>query len=252
MDVDADGLVVDAARARAPRARAAYVTPSHQFPLGGTLSASRRYALLEWAHEARAWIIEDDYDSEFRYATHPLPALQGLDADGRVLYVGTFSKTLVPALRLGYLVVPRALAPIARAARALMDRNAPTITQTVLASLIDDGSYARHVRRMRLAYAERQRVLVEACSEHLAGILRVQPADAGMHLMGWLEPGWSEPRVLRVARAAQVELSSLRRVSMRPPPREGVMLGYAAFTPAALRRAARHLSEALHADRHRR
>ena len=249
MDVDEDGLDVDRARRRAPRARAAYVTPSHQYPLGGTLSAARRYALLAWARDAHAWIIEDDYDSEFRYATHPLPALQGLDADGRVLYVGTFSKTLVPALRLGYLVVPRALAATARAARAVADRHAPTVEQAVLASLIDDGSYARHVRRMRLAYAERQAVLVEAVHEHLGDVMEVAPADAGMHLTGWLKRGWSEARVMRVAAEARVELSSLSRLSLRAPAREAVLLGYAAFSPAALRRAARHLAMALHGDR---
>ena len=151
--VDGDGLDVARGLRAAPDARLAYVTPSHQYPLGVTMSLARRLALLEWAHARRAWIVEDDYDSEYRYTGRPLASLQGLDRHGRVIYVGTFSKVLFPALRLGYVVVPPALVDAFAAARGLVDRHPPSVTQAVLAEFIAEGSFARHVRRMRMRYA---------------------------------------------------------------------------------------------------
>lgn len=242
---DAQGLDVERAVKRAPDARLAYVTPSHQYPLGATMSAARRFALLAWAREARAWVLEDDYDSEYRYATAPLPALQALDSDGRVLYVGTFSKTLVPSLRLGYLIVPPALADSARRARAVSDRNAPTLEQALVAGMLDDGSYARHVRRMRLLYAERQAALLAALSAHCARWLEVTPSDAGMHLVAWLPRGVDDQRVSRAAHEAGIDAAPISRLALVPLERGALMLGYAAFTPAALDRAAERLAVVL-------
>ena len=194
--VDGEGLDVAAGERAAPKARLAYVTPSHQFPLGAVMSVSRRLALLAWARRAEAWVLEDDYDSEFRYAGRPLPCLQGLDVErqdaagpARVLYIGTFSKTLAPALRLGYLIVPDALVDAFRAARAVLDRHAPTLAQGVLADFIAEGHYARHVRRVRAVYAERQAALLAAAEAELAGLLTLTPDPAGLHLVGRLAPG---------------------------------------------------------------
>ncbi|HUQ82088.1 MAG TPA: PLP-dependent aminotransferase family protein, partial [Gemmatimonadaceae bacterium] len=153
--VDREGLVVAEGLRRAPRARVAHVSPSHQFPLGATMSLARRLALLEWAQSSGAWVLEDDYDSEFRYVGAPIPALQGLDAHDRVVYLGTFSKTVFPALRLGYLIVPPALVDVFAATQNLADRIAPSIEHATLAEFIDDGHFTRHVRQMRSAYAER-------------------------------------------------------------------------------------------------
>jgi GntR family transcriptional regulator/MocR family aminotransferase len=247
MDVDADGLIVDAAVRRAPRARAAYVSPSHQYPLGCTMSAARRHALLAWAAKRGAWIIEDDYDSEFRYASKPLPALQGLDAAGRVLYVGTFSKTLVPALRLGYLIVPVGLVRVARSLQAIMGRHAAAVEQLALAELIEDGGYARHIRRMRLRYAERQASLLHAVREACGAWLDVEPASAGLHLVGWLPNGVSDVEIAARASAAGFDLTPISPMALRPLRRGGLLLGYAAFAPAVLRRAARRLAPILRA-----
>lgn len=161
--------------ARAPDARLAYVTPSHQYPLGVTMSLARRLALLEWAERARAWVLEDDYDSEYRYAGRPLASLQGLDRAGRVCYIGTFSKVMFPSLRLGYLVAPPELAAAFAAARTIVDRHAPTVEQAALADFIIEGHFARHIRRMRALYAERQALLVEA-ARHGGEQLALAPA----------------------------------------------------------------------------
>ncbi len=212
--VDAEGLDVRRGARAAPGARLVYVTPSHQYPLGVTMSLNRRLALLEWASASGAWILEDDYDSEYRYAGRPLAALQGLDTAGRVIYVGTFSKVLFPALRLGYLVVPPELVDAFVAARALADRHSPSVTQAALADFIDGGHFARHVRRTRALYAERQAALVRAAQRTLGGLLEVAPAEAGMHLMGWLPVGVDDRVAARAAlgprrgRAAALGLSS--------------------------------------------
>ncbi len=187
--VDGEGLDVGRGARQAPHARLVYVTPSHQYPLGVTMSLHRRLALLEWASRSGAWILEDDYDSEYRYGGRPLAALQGLDTAGRVIYVGTFSKVLFPSLRLGYLVVPPELVDAFVAARALADRHSPSVTQAALADFIDGGHFARHVRRTRALYAERQAALVRAVRRALRGLLDVTPAEAGMHLLGWLPAG---------------------------------------------------------------
>ena len=243
--VDAEGLDVRAAIARSPTARLAYVTPSHQFPLGVTMSLPRRLALLDWAHRAGAWVLEDDYDSEYRYTGRPLPALQGLDGDNRTVYLGTLSKTLFPSLRLGYVVVPADLVPAFVAAKALADRHAPTVEQAVLADFIVAGDFDGHIRRTRKLYAERQAALVDAAAKHLTGLLDVRPAEAGMHLVGYLPQGIDDRAIARQAAAGGVEAPPLSAYALAPQPLKGLMLGYAAFSHAEIESGIRRLAAVL-------
>jgi GntR family transcriptional regulator/MocR family aminotransferase len=243
--VDAEGLDIEAGKLRGPEARLIYVTPSHQYPYGVTMSLPRRLALLEWANRADAWVLEDDYDSEYRYAGRPLAALQGLDREGRVIYLGTFSKVLFPALRLGYLVVPPDLVEAFVAARALVDRHCPTLDQAALADFIADGHFARHIRRMRALYAERQAILVEAAQQELAGVLEVQPAESGMHVVGWLPAGVDDAEASHQAAAHGVEAPPLSSYSLEPLRRGGLLLGYTAVGEPEIREGVRRLAKAL-------
>lgn len=243
--VGAEGLDVRAGMELEPAARMVYVTPSHQYPLGVTMSLSQRLALLEWARQAEAWVLEDDYDSEYRYAGRPLAALQGLDTDGRVIYLGTFSKVLFPALRLGYLVVPPDLVDAFVNARALLDRHSPILDQVVLADFIAEGHFLRHIRRMRTLYAERQAVLLAAAEEMLGGLLELAPAQAGLHLVGFLPPGVDDRLASHAAAAHGVDAPPLSAYASGPLPRAGLMLGYAGFDATAIRAGARRLAAAL-------
>jgi len=242
--VDPEGLDVAAGKARCPTARLACVTPSHQFPLGMTMSLPRRLALLDWAHETDAWIIEDDYDSEYRYMGKPLTALQGLDRAGRVIYTGTFSKVLFPALRLGYVVVPGDLVDVFLAARLFMDMHPPWLEQLVLAEFMAEGHFARHIRRMRTLYAERQAALVEA-ARPLAGILDVGPAEAGMHLLGWLPAGSDDQAIAQLLERHQVSTRPLSRFFLEPSTQRALLLGYAAVPIPAIQEGVRRLATAL-------
>ena len=189
--------------------------------------------------------MEDDYDSEYRYASRPLAALHGLDVDGRVLYVGTFSKTLFPALRLGYVVVPPTLVDAFAAVRVLADRQSPSVDQAVLAEFIEAGHFARHVRRMRVLYMERRDALRDAASALLGDRLALTPGDAGMHLVGLLPPGVDDGAVSNRALARGIEAPALSRYAVHPMARGGLVLGYAAFAPRTLRAAVRTLAGAL-------
>jgi GntR family transcriptional regulator/MocR family aminotransferase len=242
--VDAEGLDVATGKTRCPTARLACVTPSHQFPLGMTMSLPRRLALLAWAHEAGAWILEDDYDSEYRYVGKPLTALQGLDRSGRVIYVGTFSKVLFPALRVGYVVVPPDLVEAFLAARLFLDMHSPWLEQAVLAEFMAAGHFARHVRRMRTLYAERQEALVEA-ARPLAGTLDVEPAETGMHLLGWLPEGSDDQEVARLLERQQVFARPLSNFFLEAPTRHALLLGYAAVPIPAIQEGVRRLTTAL-------
>jgi GntR family transcriptional regulator/MocR family aminotransferase len=242
--VDENGLDVAAGQARGPDARLVYVTPSHQYPLGVTLSLPRRLALLEWARRVNAWVVEDDYDSEFRYAGRPLAALQGLDRDGRVLYLGTFSKALFPALRLGYLVVPPDLVDAFVAARAVTDRQAATLTQAVVADFLTEGHFLRHIRRMRTLYRERQETLLRAAQRELGGLVDLCSCETGMHLMGWLTQGLSDRHVSQAAAQAGVEVPPLSSYSIEQPRRGGLLFGYAGSDPRQIRDAVRRLGSA--------
>jgi GntR family transcriptional regulator/MocR family aminotransferase len=253
--VDDEGLDVGAGEQAAPEARLAYVTPSHQFPLGVLMSAPRRLQLLGWARRASAWIVEDDYDSEFRYAGRPLPCLQGLDAEAshagespRVLYVGTFSKTLVPGLRLGYLVVPEELVDAFRAVRSATDRHTPTPEQGVLADFIGEGHYARHIRQVRNLCGERQAALLAAAESRLAGLLTLAPDPAGLHLVGRLRAGLDERRAAELAAAEGVRVSPLSRFTIGERSRSqpgALLLSYAAYDERQIREGVESLGRAL-------
>lgn len=201
--VDASGLET-AGLPASGRVRLAYVTPSHQFPMGGVLPIARRLELLEWASRHGAWIVEDDYGGEFRYGQRPIDALQSMDAEGRVIYVGTFSKALSPQLRLGYLVLPRELVPVFREAKRLADRHSPLLEQNVLASLIENGIYERHVRRMRRENERRRKALLEAVDQQLRGRGHLVGTGAGLHAVLVL-PG------LRARHEAALQAAALKR-----------------------------------------
>jgi len=243
--VDEEGLDVSAGAARAPRARLVYVSPSHQYPLGVTMSLARRLQLLEWAERAGAWVLEDDYDSEYRYAGRPLAAMQGLDRGGRVIYLGTFSKVLFPALRLGYVVVPEGLAAAFANARGVLSRFSPSVDQAVLAEFIEEGHFARHIRRTRSLYAARQAALVEAVRRELDGLLEVAPDEAGIHLVGWLKEGSDDRAASQAAARLGVDAQPLSAFTLEHKRRPGLLLGYAGYDERRLRDAARRLAAAL-------
>jgi GntR family transcriptional regulator/MocR family aminotransferase len=246
--VDSEGLDVKAGIALCPSAQAAYVTPSHQFPTGVLMSASRRLELLHWARTSGAWIVEDDYDSEYRYESLPVAALQGLDRDARVLYVGTFSKVLAPGLRMGYLVVPPDLVERFRVVRWSMDICPPALLQAVLADFLAEGSFARHLRRMRALYRERRAALVDSLRNELGGLLRVEGERAGLHLLAVLAGGGNDREL--AYRAAEDGLRTLPLSScyLAAAKRQGFVLGYGGLDvpeiPSAVRRLARVLRDA--------
>ncbi|HEY9857076.1 MAG TPA: PLP-dependent aminotransferase family protein [Stenomitos sp.] len=241
--VDEAGLQVD----RLPGAgvRLVHVTPSHQFPTGTVLSLSRRLALLDWAERTGALVLEDDYDSEFRYVERPIPALQGLGRHGRVLYIGTFSKVLFPALRLGYLVVPEALVGLVSRAKWLTDRQAPLLEQAVLADFISEGHMGRHVRRMRTLYASRRACLTQALARYMGDRVRLLGDQSGMHLLITLESGHSDGDVLARAEAEGVGLASAASYYAGPAPGGQFVLGYAHLTEAAIEEGIQRLARAV-------
>ena len=242
--VDAEGLDVALLDETVPAAKLVYVTPSSQFPLGMTLPLSRRLALIDWAERAGAVIFEDDYNGEYRYAGRPLPALYGLAPPGRVLYAGSFSKLLFPSLRIGYLVLPESLVDHFAAARWLLDRHSPPLEQATLTDFVEQGHFARHVRRMRTLYAERQAALVEAADQHLTGILEVPASASGLHLIGWLEAGISEKSLLQAAKSKNIELVPTSWFAVGKPARSSVILGYAPFSARDINSAAKALAQA--------
>ncbi len=209
--VDDEGIKVAELIRRGRDARAVYVTPSHQYPMGMTMSATRRMLLLNWAVRTGAWIIEDDYDSEYRFGSRPIASLQGLDADGRVIYVGTFSKVMFPALRLGYVVVPKDLVPAFSAARDAADIFSSTLYQAVLTDFIREGHFARHIRRMRMLMRGRTEVI---------------GAEAGMHLVALLQRGINDVEVSRKAAHRGISAMPLSVCYSKAPTRGGLILGY--------------------------
>jgi len=229
LSVDTDGLMVEEGRHVAPEARMAVVTPSHQYPLGAVMSLSRRLELLEWARENDAWILEDDYDSEYRYGGRPLSALQGLDNAERVIYIGTFSKVLFPGIRLGYMVVPPGLSADIVAVRRSLDDQTPIAMQPVLTEFIQSGHFAAHIRRMRTLYAERQGVLLEALNDKLPDVLSAQPDDAGMHIVADLNPklGLHDTDIALKVSKRQISVYPLSSFFIGSPNRNGLVFGYA-------------------------
>ncbi len=243
--VDNEGISVAQGKDLGSPPRLIYVTPSHQFPLGMAMSPERRNELVAYASEAGAWILEDDYLSEFRYRGRPLQALQGIDHDGRVIYIGTFSKMLFPAMRLAYMVVPRALLPSFTAARAAAGLHASTPSQAILAEFMSEGHFIRHLRRMRNIYWQRQEVLLKAAAAELDGLLELHPADAGMHLTGYLADGIDDRRASRAASAAGIETVPLSSAYLGDFPRQGLLLGYTGVRPPLIWRATRELGGVL-------
>src|SRR2546422_616969 len=235
--VDAEGLVTTALPDARAGARLGYGTPPHPFPPGAIMSLVRRLALLQWAETSEVYVLEDDYDSEFRYAGRPVEAVQGLDRSGRVIYVGTFSKVLFPALRLGYLVLPPPLVPLFTAAKWLTDRHTSTLEQAVLTDFIHEGHFEHHLRRSRTRNAARRAVLLDALSTYLGPRVEVSGAHAGVHLLVWLRD--VAPHQLGVyidcAARAGVGLYSVTPYYLTPPPRAGLLLGYAAMTAEEIR-----------------
>jgi GntR family transcriptional regulator/MocR family aminotransferase len=247
--VDAEGLDVEAGVRGAGDARLVYVTPSHQYPLGVPMSLPRRLALLQWASRSRAWVIEDDYDSEFRYGARPIPCLHGLDVDGRVIYVGSFSKTLFPALRLGFVIVPADLQERLVAARAAADQHPPVLDQTVLADFIAGGHFLRHIRRMRTRYRERLEAVTAAAKRFCQGRLRLRPVQTGLHVVADLD-GADAVAVSREAAARGVEVAPLSAYyARRGRAANALVLGFAVARPDAASRAMERLAAAIEAAR---
>ena len=232
--VDREGIIVERGIQLAPRARLAFVKPSHQYPLGMTMSLARRFALLDWARRAGAWIVEDDYDSEYRYCCRPLASLQGLDTDGRVVYTGSFSKVLASSLRLGYAVVPPELVDAFARARAASDRTSPTLEQVVLADFINEGHFARHIRRTRTLYEARRDALVAAAKEYLDGMLDLKAPDGGMQAVGWLQGNWDDRVLASAALGENVEAPAVSDLYLKRPKRGGFVLGFASVDEDSL------------------
>ncbi|HTW63705.1 MAG TPA: PLP-dependent aminotransferase family protein [Bryobacteraceae bacterium] len=229
--VDSEGLDVGAGVKLCRKARAAFVSPSHQYPLGATMSAARRLQLLEWAHHSNAWIVEDDYDSEYRYESMPVASMQGLDPGARVIYIGTFSKTLFPSLRLGYIVIPPALVARFLAVRRANDLFPSHLYQAALADFISRGHFTRHVRKTRQLYAERRTALAEALQQEFAteienSQMQILGAEAGMHLVVTLPPGLSDRKIAMRAAQEGLWLWPLSSAYAGADVRQGFILGF--------------------------
>jgi GntR family transcriptional regulator/MocR family aminotransferase len=242
--VDDEGLDVAAGVARAPHARAALVTPSHHYPLGVTMSLARRATLLAWATRARAIVIEDDYDSEFRHRGRPVMSLAGLDNASCVVYAGTFSKTMYPGLRIGFAIVPPRLVDAYAAARRTTGNPASVLEQAALAAFIADGNFARHLRRMRVAYRERAEAFVDALRAECGPALSAGPCDTGMQACATLASG--SDRALRDAAAERgVEVGALSDYYLGRPRARGLVFGFGCVRPPALRAGCRELAKLL-------
>src|SRR5262245_3983673 len=243
--IDEEGVNVRGIIKRRANPRLIYVTPSHQYPLGKTLTLNRRLSLLEAASKAGAWIIEDDYDSEFRYVGRPLAALQGLDMEQRVIYVSTLSKVLFPSIGIGYIIAPPDLFDALVVARSLAGRQSPMLEQAALADFICQGHFARHIRKMRALYAERRQTLLNVGKRELEGLLDIRQNDAGMHLIGWLPEGIDDVAASNAASAAGVEVIPLSAYSIEPQLRGALRLGYTGYTPREISHATCQLATAL-------
>ena len=229
--VDADGLRVDEGLRLSPEFRLAFVTPSHQQPMGSVMSLERRFALLHAAEQAGAWVIEDDYDGEFFFGGRPPPTLKSVDTTGLVIYVGTFSKSLFPSLRLGYLLAPPALVDSLRSIMSKYLQGVPSHTQAVVAEFIDAGHFSAHVRRMRQVYLERHEALLAAGVRRLGGLLDIVPARGGLHTVGYLPASVSEAAVAGDADRRQVSASPIGRFALAPVGVNGLVLGFGGVAP---------------------
>lgn len=243
--VDEQGLDVGAGRGICQRAKGAYVTPAHQFPLGVMMSLARRVALLDWAARTGAFVIEDDYDSEYRFEGPPVPALQSLDDNSNVILLGSFSKLLFPSLRIGYAVLPAPLVDYFRAFRYRTDLRNLNLDQAVLCDFITQGHLGRHLRRMRNLYSSRLAALLDAGCRYLRGILAISDVRAGLYTVGFLENGMSSWQAEKQAATRGVDIGALDRYTLKRPDPRGVVLGFAAFDEGAIRKALVQLAAAL-------
>lgn len=247
--VDREGLRVDEGLRLAPRFRLAFVTPSHQQPLGSVMSLKRRLALLTAAGQAGAWVVEDDYDGEFFFGGRPPPTLKSADTTGQVIYVGTFSKSLFPALRLGYVLAPPALVDTFSTVMSRFLPGVPSHTQGMVAAFVDEGHFAAHVRRMRHIYQERHAALMHAAARQLGGLLDVVPAHSGLHTVGYLAPGLNELQVSMDAEQQGLTVSPIGRFAIKPLALNGLVLGYGSVPPAAIETGVATLARVLESRR---
>ena len=243
--VNDEGLSVNAGIKACPDAKGAYVTPAHQFPLGVTMSLERRMAILSWASRAGAFVIEDDYDSEYRFEGPPVPALQSLDNHSSVIFIGSFSKTLFPALRVGYVVLPAPLIDHFLGFRYRTDFRNSSFDQAVLCDFIVDGHFARHLRRMRNLYAERLTTLAEGARQQLAGLLEISNVRAGLYTIGFLKNGMTSRQAEKLATAQGIEVLGVDRCTLRRPDPNALLLGFGGFNDLAIRQALIRLAKAL-------
>ena len=234
--VHGDGIDVAGAIKSSPAARLVYVTPANQFPLGTVMSAERRVALLSWAARAGAWIIEDEYDAEYRYSGKPIASLHSLDISGSVIYVGTFTKMLFNALRIGFIVVPERLVEAFRIARSFMDRHAPTLDQAVLTEFINEGHFGHHVRKMRQVYSERSQLLTEEANRRLSGLLDVEHAQSGMCTVAWIKTPVTEMVLTRRAEHLGLEVSPISSFVSKYEQKPALMLGFAGCDASEIKR----------------
>jgi GntR family transcriptional regulator / MocR family aminotransferase len=243
--VDEEGLSVSAGRKICPRAKGAYLTPAHQFPMGVTMSLERRLAVLAWASRNGAFLIEDDYDSEYRFSGEPAPALQSLDHHSSVIFIGSFSKTMFPSLRMGYVVLPPALVDYFLAFRSQTDFRNASFEQAVLCDFIVEGHLARHLRRMRNLYAGRLSALIEGGKEHLQGVLDISDVRAGLYTIAFLKNGMTSRQAERLAAAQGIEVLAVDRYTLRRPDPKALLIGFAGYDEAAIREGLIRLSRAL-------
>ncbi len=245
IDVDELGIRTDLLYADRSGANCVYVTPSHQYPTGATLPLERRLELISWAAEKGKWVIEDDYDSEFHYDGQPTACVQGLDKYQRTLYLGTFSKTLYPGLRMGYMVLPHELVKAFTYARSMMDGHTPQILQLTLARFMEDGHYNAHVRAMRKLYAARRSIMLDMIGKHLGGVVTALRPPGGLQIPCLLHDGWSEGKTIQQAASAGIQLSGLSRLYAGEQKKQGWLLGYASLTAFEIETAMLRLANTL-------
>lgn len=243
--IDAQGISVEAGERHVPRAKGVYVTPAHQFPLGVMMSLERRLEVLSWARKTGAFVIEDDYDGEYRLEGHPVSALQTFDKNESVILVGSFNKLLFSSLRVGYMVLPKRLTDTVLAFRFGIDQNAVGLEQAILADFIEEGHMGRHVRRMRELYAERLQTLRDESGKHLRGLLEIPNVKAGLYTVGFLRNGMSSRQAESAAKSHGIETMALDRFTLSGTDPRGIMLGFAAFDSSAIKRGVASLAGAL-------
>jgi GntR family transcriptional regulator/MocR family aminotransferase len=244
--VDKEGIDLDYSIKYNPKPDLIFTTPSHQFPLGHVMTIRRRLNLLQFAGKSGCWVIEDDYDSEFRYSGAPLPSLQGLDQFNRVLYLGTFSKVLFPGLRIGYLVLPdKKMRDLFASAKSLTDRQNPIFEQIVLAKFISEGYFTRHLRKMRMLYKTLQDFLIAEINKELNGILKPEPSPAGMHIIVWLPKKANDIKISEECARRGIIVRPLSEYSIRFFQKPGLLLGYTAFEKNQIQKGVLELKKVL-------